>query len=136
MSLTIPVSFLSEMVGDTMRWGSGVKFMGMGLTAAVEVGSNDVETDVLKTLDVNLAYDAMKYLQVYAKAFMDTREAAVDFLEAVDLGVRWTVGANKLYAGYVVDVGAAQDIMVTDDDGAARAGVTGGGLYLGWRLMF
>lgn len=138
MNLFIPASFIANLKAETNQWGSGLKFTGMGLTAAVEVGSNDIEADFLQILDFNFAYDVSKQLQVYAKAWMNPDEAgsSVDFFEALDLGIRFLAGANKIYLGYVIDAGAAQAISVTDDDSAARAGVTGGGLYLGWRVSF
>lgn len=137
MTLTIPGSFLANLETEVNQWDAGVKFVGMGLTAAVEVGSKNIENDFLQAIDFQVKYDVAKELQVFANGYMDASETySGDFFEAVDLGVRVTMGANKLFVGYVIDAGAAQAIAVTEDDSAARAGVTGGGLYLAWRVTF
>jgi len=133
----IPASFLNDMIAKTYSWGSGVKASVAGFTGAVELGSADAKTNALDCLDVHLSYD-MKNLGVYAKSFMDPSKKVRggDFFEAVDLGASYKLGNNKVYLGYVIDAGKAESIMVTDDDSTARAGVTGGGAYLAWRVQF
>jgi hypothetical protein len=138
MTLYIPANFLDNIKTYTVQWGSGLKFTGFGLLAAVGVGSADVTAAPIDVLDAQLAYSFTDKFAVFANAFTNPGQTGTDddFFQALDVGVRANLGGNKVYIGYVLDAGKDTAIAVAGDDSAARTGVTGGGIYLAWSTSF
>ncbi len=141
MTLAIPGSFLANLEEEYNQWDLGVKFTGMGLTAAVEFGNTNMENEeFINALDLQVKYDVAEMLQIYANIFTDPITGDFDlveeFLEAIDLGVKVTLGTHKVFVGYVIDTDQNNLIGVTEDDSTGRAGILGGGFYIAWRVTF
>jgi hypothetical protein len=153
MSLYIPVGFLMNLEGETMKLGVGAKFTGFGLSLGVggllcDERSGDLTFDVL---DLQLAYAVMDTgLTVYVNMFANpggwyavplsdpvVYDEADDFIESIDFGISYNLAGNMMYVGYVADLGddvTTSKLMMDDSD--SRHGIVGSGFYVVSRISF